>query len=137
MERPRFYISDFLIPGCRSIVNEVTRSERRTEIADGRTYQKGKNPDELYLVVGPLCTGSELIAHNEAGEVAKDQVETATEKAIVIELFKKKAYNLAVDQDLTYITCNRRRRSCHTAKSFGVFIRRPKAKCQCGRNKQP
>ena len=48
--------------------------------ADGRTYQEGANPDELYLEwLVPYVPGKvEAIARNEAGEViAKDQVETA------------------------------------------------------------
>ena len=74
--------------------------------ADGRTYQEGANPDELYLEwLVPYVPGKvEAIARNEAGEViAKDQVETAG-KAAGVRLLKEEHAIAADGKDLTYIT---------------------------------
>ena len=74
--------------------------------ADGRTYQEGAKPDELYLEwLVPYVPGKvEAIARNEAGEViAKDQVETAGKPAGV-RLLKEEHAIAADGKDLTYIT---------------------------------
>lgn len=74
--------------------------------ADGRTYQEGANPDELYLEwLVPYVPGKvEAIARNEAGDViAKDQVETAG-KAAGVRLLKEEHAIAADGKDLTYIT---------------------------------
>ena len=67
------------------IVNgEITRVKTFTKktTADGRTYQEGANPDELYLewLVSYVPGKVEAIARNEAGEViARDQIEISWE----------------------------------------------------------
>ena len=74
--------------------------------ADGRTYQEGANPDELYLEwLVPYVPGKvEAIARNEAGEViARDQIETAGKPAGV-RLLKEEHAIAADGKDLTYIT---------------------------------
>ncbi|WP_270308969.1 Ig-like domain-containing protein [Streptococcus koreensis] len=74
--------------------------------ADGRTYQEGANPDELYLewLVSYVPGKVEAIARNEAGEViARDQIETAGKPAGV-RLLKEEHAIAADGKDLTYIT---------------------------------
>lgn len=74
--------------------------------ADGRTYQEGANPHELYLewLVSYVPGKVEAIARNEAGEViARDQIETAGKPAGV-RLLKEEHAIAADGKDLTYIT---------------------------------
>ena len=74
--------------------------------ADGRTYQEGASPDQLYLEwLVPYVPGKvEAIARNEAGEqIAYDKIETAGKPAGV-RLVKEEHAIAADGKDLTYIT---------------------------------